>query len=348
MIWSAPVTHVDPASLVPLPTTGLAHDHYRIGDSDRLLRVPKQSQLALAARENLAYQAACFARAAGSGHTPRLHGLIEPGGRWPLGALVVDQIKGRPPRLPDDLPAIADALAAIHRLPVPGPADRPPLMDQEQRPLRAMLDEVLRQGLHLEAAALEPAALGLIETEIAGIRELVDQGKRPPVRLISFDAHPGNFLIESDGKAVLVDLEKGRYGAPGFDLAHATLYTSTTWDLSTYAELEVPEVAAFYAAWLAAVPADLAAASRPWLLPTRRLMWLWSVTWCAKWRVQSAQARKDAEASATSAEDWSADLSEAALVAHVRNRVDHYLSPTIIGRIRGEWAADSRLTSLLA
>ena len=347
MIWSAPLVEVDPTNLAPLPTTGLAHDHYRIGDTGRLLRVPKQSQLALAAHDNLAYQAACFARAAASDHTPRLHGLIEPCRRWPLGALVVDEIAGRPPRLPEALPAIAEALGAIHRLPLPPPADRPPLMDQEQDPLGAMLEEVLRQGVHLEGAGLEPEALAMIRAEIAALTALIEEGGRPPVRLISFDAHPGNFLLEDGPKAVLVDLEKGRYGAPGFDLAHASLYTSTTWDLATYAELEVEEVAAFYATWLETVPGALADASRPWLLPTRRLMWLWSTTWCAKWRVESARARKEAGSTGSSAEDWSADLSEPALVAHVRGRVDHYLTPGTIARVRREWAEGSRLTSLL-
>ncbi|MDX1656380.1 MAG: aminoglycoside phosphotransferase family protein, partial [Candidatus Competibacteraceae bacterium] len=58
---------VDVARLEPLPTTGLAHDHVRLSGSGRLLRVPKQSQLGLSAAANLAYQAACFKRAAPGG-----------------------------------------------------------------------------------------------------------------------------------------------------------------------------------------------------------------------------------------------------------------------------------------
>jgi hypothetical protein len=38
-------------------------------------------------------------------------------------------------------------------------------------------------------------------------------------------------LITATGKAVLVDLEKLRYSYPPLDLAHATRYTSTTWDV---------------------------------------------------------------------------------------------------------------------
>ena len=69
--------------------------------------------------------------------------------------------------------------------------------------------------------------------------------------LISFDTHPGNFLIREDGRAVLVDLEKCRYGLPGIDLAHTSLYTSTTWDLSSQAVLSLDEVIGFYRRWQA-------------------------------------------------------------------------------------------------
>jgi thiamine kinase-like enzyme len=335
---------IECTALGALPTTGLAHDHFRIRGTGHLLRVPKQSQLALAAHDNLVYQAACFARASRSGHAPRLHGVVPPSADWPMGALVVDEIEGRPPRLPEDLGAIARALAAIHGLVPPTSADRPPLKDQSD-PLRATLDEVESHATHLDGAALDGAARAAIDEEIGWAQRAVAGPGRPPVTLISFDAHPGNFLIKPDGGAVLVDLEKARYGAAGFDLAHASLYTSTTWDVATHAVLEPDEVAGFYAAWLQAVPPKLAAAARPWLMATRRLMWLWSTTWCAKWRVESARARNAGSEGST--EDWSAELSEPALVAHVRGRVDHYLEPRTIARIRSEWQGRNALTDLL-
>jgi hypothetical protein len=64
-------------------------------------------------------------------------------------------------------------------------------------------------------------------------------------------------------------------------------------------------------------------------------MWLWSVSWCAKWRVLSA--RRPSHSSV--GEDWSGELSEPALVAHVRGRVDHYLSPSVVAFVREEVAA---------
>ena len=108
-----------PEDLRPLADTGLAHDHVRLGRTGWLARVPKQSQMRLNAADNLAYQAACFAAMAPSGHTPRIHGTLPPDPDLPMGALIVEAIDGRPPRLPDDLDAVMRALAAIHRLPVP-------------------------------------------------------------------------------------------------------------------------------------------------------------------------------------------------------------------------------------
>ena len=62
-----------PADLAVLNVKGLAHDHVTVAGRGLLLRVPKQSQFALTAGDNLAYQAACFLRVHGSGHGPRLH-----------------------------------------------------------------------------------------------------------------------------------------------------------------------------------------------------------------------------------------------------------------------------------
>lgn len=338
--WPVPVTEIE-----PLPTTGLAHDHFRLGGTGLLARVPKQSQMALDAAANLGYQAACFRRAAPGGHVPALAGILEPGDGLPMGALLVEEIAGRPLALPAGLDAVARAVAALHALPVPPASERPPLLDPPD-PLAATLSEIAAQAAFLDAARLDPEAAMQIDIELSAARAHAATVGRPPATLIAFDAHPGNFLGDGDGRAVLVDLEKARYGLPGLDLAHATLYTSTTWDVATHAVLTPRQVAGFYAAWLDAVPASLAAASRPWLLALRRVMWLWSVTWCAKWRVQSRAAAK-AGGQGGSAEDWSADLSAPELVAHVAGRVADYLDPHTIATVRGDWRGDNALTALL-
>ncbi|WP_416137758.1 aminoglycoside phosphotransferase family protein [Halomonas sp. HK25] len=314
----------------PMADTGLAHTHVWLSRDaiDWVARLPKQSQMGLPVEENLEYQAACFVRASQSGHAPALHGVLPPSAELPRGGLLVSAVRGRPARLPDDLPAIAEALAAIHAQEVPAEAARAPLHSPAD-PWRAMREEVRRQAEWLGDAGLSAEAQAQIENELTALPERLPAGPGTAPRLISFDAHPGNFLITDSGRAVLVDLEKCRYGLPGFDLAHATLYTSTTWDLHSRAVLTLEEVAGFYHLWRNAT--GLAGDTRS-LLAGRRAMWLWSLTWCAKWRAQHGRDR-DAKASG---EDWSAQLSDDALVAHVRERVDHYLSPEVVNCVRNE------------
>jgi hypothetical protein len=317
------------AALEPLGDKGLAHHHVRLVGSGLLARLPKQSQMGLHAAANLAYEAACYEHAAPSGHVPRVHGTLPVSAALPRGGLLVEEIVGRNARLPHDLPAIAGAFAAIHGLPLPARQARAPLIDAAD-PLAALRAEIDAQAAYLDAAALAPAARELIDATRAQFLQLCDQTPRPPRRLIAFDGHPGNFLIRSDGSAVLVDLEKARYSHPPLDLAHATLYTSTTWDVDSSAELTPAQVQAFYDAWQPL--ADAAGEQRAWFVPLRAAMWLWSITWCAKWRVLSPQ---NASAS-TDGEDWSHDNSSDALIAHVRDRVDCYLALSVIERVVSE------------
>ncbi|MEM6488305.1 MAG: phosphotransferase [Pseudomonadota bacterium] len=318
--------------------TGLAHLHFRLPGRGLVARLPKQSQMQLGAAENLAYQAACYTRAAASAHAPALHTVLAPSPALPRGGLVVEEIVGRTARLPQDLDALIDALAAIHALAVPTPPARAPLLAPED-PLADLLAEIRAQAAYLDRAAVAPDTRAVVEDGIAALATLAAAAPRPPRRLISFDAHPGNFIVRADGRAVLVDLEKCRYAAPPLDLAHATLYTSTTWDVASHAVLDTAEVAGAYRRWLARLaPLPWAEEARAWLVPLRRAMWLWSMTWCAKWRVLSGTPAQ----TVATGEDWSADRSEAALVAHVRGRVDHYLAPETAMRLAAEFEALDR------
>lgn len=318
-------------ALEPLVDAGLAHDHVRLVGTGVLARLPKQSQMGWSADDNLAYQRACFERAAPGGHVPALHGVLPPSAALPRGGLLVEEIAGRPARLPDDLPAIARALAALHALALPAPAHRPPLRDAPD-PLRDLHDEIAAQwalGSRAERSALAPETVQALDRGLQGLRALCDAPPRPARRLIAFDAHPGNFVLRPDGRAVLVDLEKARYGPPGLDLAHATLYTSTTWDRASRAVLTTAEAAAFHRDWEAAVGPACAAEARPWHGPLRHAMWLWSLSWCAKWCALSDRR----PASGADGEDWSADRSDADLVGHVAERVNHYLHPDTVTRV---------------
>ena len=322
------------AALVRLPDKGLAHDHVRITGSGLLARIPKQSQMRLAPADNLAYQAACFERAAAGGHAPRLHGVLAPSAHLPRGALLVQEVVGRTATLPADLPAIVQALAALHALPLPTPHARRPLLDDSDA-LAALYEELAQQAQYLAAAGVAPAVARAVTQELQRLNALCAADARPPRHLIAFDGHPGNFIVQGNGHAVLVDLEKCRYSYPALDIAHATLYTSTTWDVASNAVLTPAQVQGAYATWADAVGPRVAGPAHAWHVPLRRAMWLWSITWCAKWRVLSA-----AGAPVTAGgEDWSAGQSDAALVDHVRNRVDHYLGVDVVARMRDEFEA---------
>lgn len=273
--------------LAAMDSRGVAHDHFRLIGADLVLRAPRAQALqGLDPAAALARQAAAFQRAAACVHAPRLHDVIPPGPDLPFGALVVEEIIGRPPRLPDDMPAIAAALAALHALPIPPPDQRPPL---ETAPLRRLLAFVEGRVDLFAKADLPPAVLGVLLAELARAAaeatELTAAGLEGPPALAGVDVHPGNFLITADGRAVLTDLERAQYGHPAADLAHASLPTSTRWDPGVAASLTAAETQGFYAAWEAAVGGDLAAQWLPAATAARRLVWLRTLTWMAHWRL---------------------------------------------------------------
>ncbi len=333
--------------LEPLAVKGLAHDHVRLKGTGLLLRIPKQSQFGFRVADNLSYQAACFERVAASGHGTRLSAVLPPSDLLPMGALVVEEIEGRPPALPDDLPAIAVAMAKVHALPLPATEARAPLEDHRD-PLAGALAEIERQAVYLGEAGLDPASLEQLNAELDWARAEARRGAGDQaITLVLTDTHPGNFLIRPDGQAVIVDLEKALYGSPGIDLAHATVYSSTTWDTDVHAVLSVEEVAGFYRAYLAAAGPDLAGRLRPWLLPMRRVLLLRALTWCAKWSVLHRRSALDLKQKAETTEDWSAENTDPALIAHVAGRVSDFLSPACLRRMRGEWLDSPSLESLI-
>jgi thiamine kinase-like enzyme len=335
-------------SMAPLKAKGLAHDHVRLLGTGCLARIPKQSQMQLGALENLNYQQACFERASSAGFAPRFQRLLLPFASLPRGALIVQEIEGRNAQLPQDLPLMARSMAAMHRLALPASTQRAPLVDSND-PLQAMWNEIQAQASYLPQADLAPGVAAQIHRELERFLDVCSAKSRPLKRLIAFDGHPGNFVIQHDAndqqKAYLVDLEKCRYSYPSFDLAHATLYTSTTWDLDSQTILRPEDVLSTYRMWASQVDTALALDAAQWHLPLRRAMWLWSITWCAKWRVAS----RAAAAPTQDGEDWSAQNLDARLANHVRSRVDHYLSAAGVACVSQEFdALAQHITSMSA
>jgi hypothetical protein len=148
------------------------------------------------------------------------------------------------------------------------------------------------------------------------------------------DTHPGNFIVDRAGVAWFVDLEKVHVGSPAIDLAHATLPTSTLWDPKINRSLSRADIAGFHAAYLAKVGEAQAAALQPWLVPMRRLTWLRTMLFMARWRVQTRSPRDPSDPT-----QWSDAGLDPAMKAHIDARIDNGFRREAIRAIRADWEA---------
>jgi aminoglycoside phosphotransferase (APT) family kinase protein len=323
---------VDPFDGEPLPAVGTAHGHVRLKNG-LLARIAYAHEGDLSAADRLHTQAAAFRHLAPSGRTPRLHEVIEPRRGLPGGALIVDFIDGRAPRLPDELGLMADTLARIHSLPLP-PAGSP--IPRQSDPFLETLEGMEFNALRfLDKAVPDPASRAEIADELRAMRGLAQELGRTvqPLTVALADTHPGNFLVES-GIAWFVDLEKVHVGSPAIDLAHATLPTSTLWHPDVGTRLAPDEVRAFYDSYLARIGAGAAVALQPWLVPMRRLTWLRTTLFMARWRVETRAPRDPSNPA-----QWSDAGLEPRMKAHIDARIDECFSPSVVRSIRATIAS---------
>ncbi|MBO6782694.1 MAG: aminoglycoside phosphotransferase [Alphaproteobacteria bacterium] len=332
LLRDAGIAHgITAGDLSVLSTKGISHDHWRIGGSELVLRIPRMNQWDLGDAEALRYQETAFRRAAESGATPKCIAALAPAGGLPHGALVVEEITGRPPDLPADLDAICDALTAIHGVPLLDEIDMPPLRIH-RNPMSSTLQTIEEQAAYLPDAGLDRESLAGIREDLNWAREFAGHGEPDfALCLAGTDTHPGNFLIDDAGKAWFVDLEKALYGAAPIDLAHATLATSTGWDPDCTGSLTPDDVQRFYQRYLDAVGRDRAAELGPWLLPMRRLTWLRTITWFARWI-------------AAWSDGGHAAARDARMRDHIRRHIERSFDPETIADCRRDWLAPRALT----
>ena len=310
---------VAPEAIAAEPVEGRVHMHWRLAGG-RLVRVPRMSHLGLSPRDNLTYAAQAFRRMAPSGAVPHLYAVLRVSPSLPWGALVVEDVAGAVPRVPDHLPAIGRALAAIHRLPVT--ARRAPFVDPAD-PLAYLLS-VARSQLQPVEGRLDAEAGRILGEELAWAEALIAQlPPRPVPSLVAADTHPGNFRIRPDGTAVLLDVERPVYDSAAVDLAHASLPTSLAWDPAVAGHAERGDIVAFHNAWADDVPADLAEAVRPWILPYRRLIWLRTTSWACAWA-----ARNDLSAALASTD---------AATSGLARRLARFVDPAMMEQARSGW-----------
>jgi len=246
--------------------------------------------------------------------------------------LIIDHIEGRAPRLPDELAAMADTLARIHALPLP-PAGSP--IPRQKNPFIETLEAVEQNAMRfLDKAVPDPGARAEIAEELRLMRglALAFAQRAQPLTVALADTHPGNFIVDRTGAAWFVDLEKVHVGSPAIDLAHATLATSTLWHPDIGKVLSPAKVKGFYDAYLEKVGAGQAALLAPWLLPMRRLTWLRTTLFMARWRVQTRSPRDPADPT-----QWSDAGLEPAMKAHIDKCIDQCFRRETIRSIRAEW-----------
>lgn len=286
------------------------------------------------AAARLETQAAAFRLLAPSGRTPALHDVLPPREGLPGGALIVDYVEGQAPDLAHDLAAIAETLAVIHRLPLP--PSNSPVPRQENPFLETLAAIEVNAARFLDKAVRDMGARAEIAEELRLMRgmALAFAKRSQPLSVALADTHPGNFIVTPQGIAKFVDLEKVHVGSPAIDLAHATLPTSTLWHPAVGKVLTADEVKSFYAAYLARVGATRAAELAPWLTPMRRLTWLRTTVFMARWRVQTRSPRDPSDPG-----QWSDAGLEPAMKAHIDARIDHCFDRETIVAIRSEWPA---------
>jgi hypothetical protein len=322
---------VDPFDGEALPATGTAHGHVRLRDG-RLARIAYAHEGDASATGRLHAQAAAFRHLEAAGRTPRLHEVIDPRPGLPGGALIVDFIDGRAPRLPDELGLMADTLARIHALPLP-PASAP--IPRQGNPFHETLEGIELNAMRfLDKAVPDASARAEITDELRAMRGLVPVlgRKVPPITVALADTHPGNFIVDSAGIAWFVDLEKVHVGSPAIDLAHATLPTSTLWHPDIGKWLASEEVRGFHDSYLARIGAEKAEALRPWLMPMRRLTWLRTTLFMARWRVETRSLREPSNPS-----QWSDAGLDLQMKAHIDARIDQCFTRDVVRSIRREW-----------
>jgi aminoglycoside phosphotransferase len=317
---------------VALPATGTAHGHIRLADG-RLARVAYAHDNDPTAAARLHVQAEAFRHLQPAARTPRLHEVIEPRTGLPGGALIVDFIEGRPPHLPRELELMADTLAKIHALPLPKAGS---LLPRQSNPFLETLEAIEHAAMRfLEKAVPDPGSRAEIADELRAMRAMaLGLGRQAqPLTMALADTHPGNFVVDGAGIAWFVDLEKVHVGSAAIDLAHATLPTSTLWHLSNAKALSRGEVRGFYDAYLARVGKKAAEAQRPWLVPMRRLTWLRTTLFMARWRVQTRSPRDPSDPT-----QWSDAGLEPEMRVQYDARIDKAFDRDLIRSIRAEWA----------
>jgi aminoglycoside phosphotransferase (APT) family kinase protein len=227
---------------------------------------------------------------------------------------------------------MAETLALIHALPLP-PTNSP--IPRQNNPFLETLEGIELNAMRfLDKAVPDQGSRAEIAEELRMMRgmALAFGRQTQPLTVALADTHPGNFIVDRAGLAWFVDLEKVHVGSPAIDLAHATLPTSTLWHPDVGSLLSRDDVQAFQENYLARLAKKQAGALRPWIAPMRRLTWLRTTLFMARWRVETRSSRDPANTT-----QWSDAGLDPKMKRHIDARIDQCFMRETIRSIRSEW-----------
>ena len=290
--------------LTEIDSRGLAHDHIKLGDTGWIVRIPRGNQLDMDDADYLNLQKGIYEAMSASGATPDILGVIQPNADLPHGALIVEYIEGRNIQSEADLEAVAECLGKIHKMPIPEkvePLDKAdhPLAGQEFLLTDVFADAFKSDALSSETRQLLQAERADLLQDIAELK----QDKNIPLSLIGGDSHLGNYLIDKQGKAWLVDLEFAAYDLALIDLADASL--SITSKLDPYIGVTPSDetVKKFYKTWKKTVGQDFTDKTEKLISLTERVVQLRTLAWLSYW-VSEGRDKENNKVSQKSLENW--------------------------------------------
>ena len=290
--------------LEPIDSRGLAHDHLKIGQSGWILRVPRGNQLDMNDKDYLELQKSIYSEMAASGAAPKIHAVINPNHDLPHGALIIEYIKGRPVQTQNNLQAIAKCLAKIHSLPVPQGTN---LIQRASSPLQSQLfliNEFLSDVFN--NAALSTQTAQLLDNERKEVISEI-QALKPredlPYSIIGGDSHLGNYLIDKNGDAFLVDLEFASYDLALIDLADASLEITSRLDPNNDVRPDEHMKSEFYKTWSNALSAPLSDKLSNLIPLTERTVQLRTLAWLVYW-VSEGRAKEINKTPKKSVRNW--------------------------------------------
>lgn len=312
----------------PLRLRSLSHEHVRVANHGVVrmpIALPNEGHWTKWAN----FQAEAYGTLGRRNLSPRFFASLDSCPALPNGGVLVEFVQGRLPRLPKDFPALARFLAKLHQLPPP-PEDMCGL-PYHSEPLLAAMQEILQQARYLEEAPITDGTRKLLESELAWLEGFAQSGwvlmGAPPFGLTIGRAHPGDFLIDDAGEAVLLDVENLHYGLSILDVGALSIYPATVWDMGVKAELTETDVLDFNRHYLEALPNAYRTHYAPWLQVGRRIATLRLLTWACMWLVRHRRP----------GDQWAADKRPPGIMTHMLTQARHFVSEPVVSALRSEW-----------